>query len=227
MNSILTTFLDKKIIRKELVQIPDNSNDRPSRPGRFITSEQMNLINRFRFNNIDHAQMLRLMISSHVDSTPCADTAFSRMTDVSYRVYLALLNYYSAELSEEMYNIIAQNFILIRNLTTALKEKNQEATTAALRLLNENSNRIAELYNRMNPYWSESRWQNLMNRYIRLVYLAIFNLIGRNCELAYDIFDRIVAALMITMGDYMAEGIIWSLNVDGIEPIEQVQIPVL
>ncbi len=192
-----------------MLPIPNNdSNDSRSR---YLTYEQMNLINTFRGASFELANMGRLMLVSMIFDTPCADVIFGRLIQNTELFYNTFSNYYSDETSEQVANLIGQGIINMRGLTEALKSKNEQEATSLLQQWQQSTNMVADLFASMNPFWVKEQWQNLLHRYVQLNYQQMLALLMEDCERALSIFDRI-RALTVLMGDYMARGIMFGLT---------------
>lgn len=188
--------------------IPNDNNEGASR---YLTYEQMNLINAFRGVFLEQASMSRLMQASLIFDTPCADAIFSRLMQSPQITFDTFSNYYGAEMSERAANLISQNLIIMRNLAIALKEKNEEEATSLLQQWNRNIDEVSDLFASMNPYWIKEQWHSLLYRYFQLNYQQMLALITEDCERSLRVFDRI-RSVTVLMGDLMARGIMFGLS---------------
>lgn len=190
-----------------MFKIPNNDNE----PMRYLTYEQMNLINAFRNINQNYATYERFTLDCTLLNAPCFEAAYSRLLGVPYDAFRIFENYYSEENAAALYNLMVQDAILMHNLTNALIARNEEAADSVMQQWTQNIDAISELYARLNPYWTREQWNNLLIRNMQLNYQQILTLLSGDCARAFDIYDRI-RSQAILIGDYQARGIMRALE---------------
>ncbi|HZK01853.1 MAG TPA: hypothetical protein VFC96_03220 [Anaerovoracaceae bacterium] len=189
-----------------MFEIPNGDDVR----SRYLTYEQMNLINAFRRISMNAAIFGRLMLDCMIRDSPCFEAAYSRLLQVSYDTFRIFSNYYSEDDSEKLYGLMMQDYILMKRLVESLVAKDEQAAADTMQLWRENISKIADQYAMMNPYWTKEQWETLLSRNLQLVYQQILALFADDCPRAFNIFDRI-KSLSILIGDYQARGIMQNL----------------
>lgn len=187
-----------------------NNNERLTQP-RYITYEQMNLINTFREINMDLAIMGRMMVASLIFKSPCADAIFTRQLQIPSKMYNYFASFYGAESAQQIHNLVGQDIILMRRLTEALIARDEKEATAIMEKWYQNVDQLSDLFASLNPYWSKDQWHDLLFRYVQLNYQQITALLSNRYEQSLNIFDRI-KELMILIGDYQSRGVMKNLG---------------
>jgi hypothetical protein len=195
------------LIRKEVLKIPTDGDDRL----RYLTYEQMNLINAFRSINVNYAVFSRFMFDCMVRESPCFEAAYSRLLLVPYETFQIFSNYYSEEDGTKIYNLMVQDIVFMKRLTEALIDRDEKDALEIMRRWEENIGLLSEQYASLNVYWTREQWQSLLLRNFHLVYQQILSVVADDCSLSFGIFDR-VKSLATLIGDYQARGIIRGLT---------------
>jgi len=178
---------------------------------RYLTYEQMNLINAFRGLNLDQAILSMLMVSAIIHNSQCANVIFARLLQVPYLAYNYFACYYGTEPAQQICNLMSQNIIMTKRLTEVLMAKDEQTGAAILQQWNNNIDSQSDLFASMNPYWAGGQWHDLLYRALQLNYQQIMALLANECEQSLNIFNRI-KDLMILIGDYQARGIMKRLT---------------
>ncbi len=175
---------------------------------RDVTFEQMNAIITFRTVWLDMALWMREFIHSFVGDHPNLEAVTNRLyTGVPIRFYNALVVFYGTEIAEEYLNRISNIIVVFWRLVEAMKSGDQEGVQSATRELYETADQGAAFLASLNDYWDASRWRDLYTQYINLGIQVILAVLEGNYENEIRIYDRI-QDLTVTMGNYMANGII-------------------
>ncbi|MFA5635570.1 MAG: hypothetical protein WCX60_03385 [Anaerovoracaceae bacterium] len=175
---------------------------------RNVTFEQMNAILTFRTLWLDMAMWMRNFIHSFVHDDPNLEAVTNRLyTGVPIRFYNALVVFYGTEIAEEYLNRISNIIVVFWRLVEAMKSGDQEGVQSATRELYETADQGAAFLASLNDYWDASRWRDLYTQYINLGIQVILAVLEGNYENEIRIYDRI-QDLTVTMGNYMANGII-------------------
>ena len=175
---------------------------------RNVTFEQMNAILTFRTVWLDMAMWMRNYIHSFIRDHPNLPAITNRLyTGVPLRFYNALVVFYGTEIAEEYLHRISNIIIVFWRLVEAMKSGNQEEVQKATLELYETADQGAAFLASINDYWDASRWKDLYTQYINLGIQVILSVLGGNYENEIRIYDRL-QDLTVTMGNYMANGII-------------------
>lgn len=187
--------------------IPDNNNAQT----RYLTYEQMNLINAFRTINSNQAIYGKFLFDCIARDSPCFEAAYSRLLLVPQELFQIFSNYYSEEDAAGIYRLMMQDAIIMRNLADSVKDRDNEKANALLQQWHDNIDKLSDLYAGLNPYWSRTQWHELLYRQMQLTYQEMIASITDECPRAIEIFDRL-RTLGITIGDYQARGIMHGLT---------------
>lgn len=177
---------------------------------RYITYEQMNLINEFRLHSLEYAMWSRALATSLKFRTDSIDAVYERLLREPVDIYRAARNFYGPEMSEQYLDYLTQQVINYRNLTEALINNDYQNADRYWQNWRKTGDQIADFLARINPYWERSQWQRLLEEYHLMVYYQILAIISGDYRREIDIFDRIVDHT-ISMADYMSRGLMLNL----------------
>lgn len=178
----------------------------------FISYGHMNLKNDMRLLMSQLAYLSRSYIAS-------AYSGYGSNTAIAKKLYQLPLQFktkaeliFGIPLGEELVTILSMHVIYLQNLVEAIKKGDQAAYENYARELYENADQIAAYYAKINPFWDEIRWRNLLYSYTQtLIEEAVALRVGEY-EKDLEIFDRLLLDALL-MGDYLADGIIQYLTV--------------
>lgn len=114
--------------------------------------------------------------------------------------------------SERQQQLLQMQIVYLMMLTDALKNDDVDAMNESTGNLYRNADEMAAAYAEMNPFWSEAEWKRLLYAYTSMNIEQAVALMGGNFEKDLDIFDRLLLHAL-TMGDYLADGIIGYLTI--------------
>lgn len=128
---------------------------------RYLTYEQMHLINSFRFFMLDMAIYSRFIASCIIIYKDCFDVVFARLLQVPYDSFQQMSTYLGRQEAERYYNLINQHLIIMVELLRAMETGNQQETDALLKKWYQNAEESANYLASINPYWTKEQWHNL------------------------------------------------------------------
>jgi len=134
--------------------------------------------------------------------------------EVSFeRLYLENLNFgdmlrihFTRSISERYSQLLNQFPIGLRELITALLEKNFDAARLNIDRLLQNANQTAAFLASINPYFDETEWSNLLTTYVQDTMQEANLFASKDYRMDIEYFDRLMA-LSNTMGDTFAQGL--------------------
>ena len=177
---------------------------------RYITYEQMNLINEFRLHSLEYAMWSRALANALKFQTESIEAVYERLLREPADIYRTARNFYGPEISEQYLNYLTQQVINFRNLTEALINNDHLKADESWRNWNRTAEQIAEFLARINPYWERAQWVQLLQEYHLMVYYEILAILSGDYGRGIDIFDRVVDHTII-MADYMSRGLMMNL----------------
>lgn len=184
---------------------------------RYITYEQMNLINEFRLHSLEYAMWSRALATVLKFGTDSIDAVYERLLREPVDIYKVARNFYGPDMSEQYLDYLTQQVINFRNLTEALINNNYQKADHYWKSWNHTGEQIADFLARINPYWDKAYWQRLLEEYHLMVYYEILAILTGDYKREIEIFDRVIDHTII-MADYMSRGLM--LNLAGTAPGE-------
>lgn len=173
-----------------------------------ITFEQMNAILTFRTVWLDMAMWMRNFTKSFVDDHPNLEAVTNRLyAGVPLRFYNALVVFYGNDIAEAYLNRISNIIVVFWRLMEAMKSGDQEGVQKATQELYETASQGADFLASVNDYWEADWWRDLYTQFISQGIQMILSILQGNYENEIRIYDQI-QDLTVTMGNYMANGII-------------------
>lgn len=176
----------------------------------YLTYEQMNIINEFRFHVLELAIWGRSLALSLKYKLPDTEAIYARLLEVPSHFYDSMSTFYGQEIAEQFLNLLTQHLISFRTLTEALLSGDQAAADASLKQFYANADQISEFFARLSPFWDKRQWQNLLYQYIQMIYYHIQAIVTENHAMEIQIFDRIQYHTVL-LGDYLARGVLYQL----------------
>lgn len=195
--------------RNEVESIPNEPNPNPER---YVTYEQMNLINSFRFFMLDMAIYSRFVASCMLLYKGCFDVVFARLLQVPYDSYQQMSAYLGRERADKYYNLINQHIIIMVELIQALQAGDQKEADVLLAKWYRNAEESAAYLASINPYWTEEQWRSLFYKYVQLLLNQILTTQTNNFQETVAVFDEL-RYHSILIGDTLATGIMQLLNI--------------
>lgn len=183
--------------------IPNEPNPNPER---YLTYEQMNLINSFRFFMLDMAIYSRFVASCIILYNDCSDVVFARLLQVPYDSYQQMSAYMGRERADKYYNLINQHIIIMVELIHALQAGNRQEADTLLAKWYRNAEESAAYLPSINPYWTEEQWRSLFYKYVQLLLNQILTTQTKNFQETVAVFDEL-RYHSILIGDALAKGI--------------------
>lgn len=177
----------------------------------YLSYEQMNVINAFRFLTMQLAIWTRALITALKFQTDGVNEIYTKLHEVPIEIYDAMTTFYGAQAAEQFVNLLRQHVIILRDITVALLNNDGPAATDLLNRWYLNSEETADFFARLSPYWSKEQWKYLLDQYIQLLYHEIITFIQGDYKQSIQIFDRTLYQ-SILMADYASKGLIQNLQ---------------
>ncbi len=175
---------------------------------------QMNFIINFRNLWLDLASWTRSYFVSIISGFGNSNMVGERLYRIPVDFHERLQLVFGREVSEKFITLLSNHIILMMNLAISIKSGDNQQASALTSQLYQNINEFAAYFNTINPFWSDIQWKNLLDQYTRLTIEELVALASGNFEKDIDIYDRITYHTLF-LGDYMAEGILQFIEVEG------------
>lgn len=195
-------------MKSGVYEIPDNPTD--GFPP-YLTYEQMNLINQFRYLTTELAIWTRELVEDLKFNTGGVDEIYAKLHAVPVDIYEAMTTFYGAAAAEEFLNYLRQHVILVRSMTEALLANDTRTANELMRRWYFNADQTANFFAGLSPYWSTQQWRYLLYQYIQLIYAEILAFIQGNYQQSIQIFDRTLYHSTL-LADYASKGLIQNLQ---------------
>lgn len=154
------------------------------------------------------------------------EAIYRRLYNLPIKLKDKLQLVFGQQAGERQQQLLQMQIVYLMMLADALKNDDVEAMNESTGNLYRNADEIAAAYAEINPFWSEAEWKKLLYAYTSMNIEQAVALMGGNFEKDLDIFDRL-RLHMLTMGDYLADGIIQYLTIrEGDELPEPIMIEV-
>lgn len=179
-------------------------------PQQYLTYEQMNLINEFRYQTLLLGMWGRALIISMRYDLPNSDATYGRLLQVPISIYEKFSTFYGMETAERYSNLLTQYLINFRDLIMTLKSGDSAGAQAALQRWNQNVDDISTFFAQINPYWDREQWRNLLYQYNQLIYQHILSILTDDYAREIQINDRILYHTSL-IADYQSRGLLQKL----------------
>lgn len=166
----------------------------------------INIINTMRNLWEQHSFWTRSFIISTAHDLPDLQPVTERLLRNPSDFAMVLEPFYG-DGAKEFERLLREHLLIAGRLVNESKKGNTEAANAARAEWYKNADNIAYFLSRINPYWSQQEWQNMLRMHLRLVEQeAVLRLTGQYAE-DVALFDT-VEQQALEMADMMSEGII-------------------
>ncbi|MBE6033320.1 MAG: hypothetical protein E7222_01320 [Clostridiales bacterium] len=179
-----------------------------------IPPSQLNLIFQTRTVWRDLATWIRAYLASKHGGLGDKEAIREKLDELMLRS----TNIFSLVFGEEFANEyidLSTNFLnLLDALVDAQISGDVDAINEYTRQIYENSDRIAAFLARVNPYWQENRWRDLLYQFNDRTIEQSNTFLNQQFRENINLFDRILN-LTSTIGDYYSQGILDYLTFSG------------
>lgn len=139
--------------------------------------------------------------------------------DIADRLYIIPVDFhdrltliFGKQPAEEFLKLLSMHIILTEKIINAMKNGDQQEVNTNTVALYRNADDLASLLRRINPFWSNIQWRNLLYNFINMTLQQAVSFMSNEFKTAIDIYDRLASHSQL-LGDYMANGIIQYLVV--------------
>lgn len=172
-----------------------------------ISVSAVNLMNDFRMLWEQHVAWTRMTIISIVFDLPDEGFVVKRLLRNPLDFAHALRPFYGDVIASRFGQLLTEHLTIAAELVKAAKAGDSQKAEDAERRWYKNANDIAALLGRINPYWSEEIWRNMLHEHLRLVKAEAVYMLNKNYEKSIDAYGKNeIQALEIA--DIMSKGII-------------------
>ena len=186
-----------------------------------ITQSQMNMIHNSRIYYRRLTTWFWTYLFSRYWGIGTAEDAFGRLYLEALDIGNMLQILFSREYAEQYSQLLSRFTTTLRELLGAQREGNAEAVSQYVNSLYENVAERAAFLARINPYWSEEEYNELLGTYTRYILEDANAIASRDFIEDLELHDRFIS-LTNRMGDVFAEGLFdYITSGTGIVPPEE------
>ncbi|HYE69033.1 MAG TPA: hypothetical protein VEA58_10515 [Anaerovoracaceae bacterium] len=171
-----------------------------------ITYSQMSLIFNMRIFWRRLMIWTRIYIISRYLGIGTAEVSFERLYIENLDFGDMLRIHFSRSISDNYSQLLNQFSIGLRELITALIQKDLDAARQNIDRLLLNADQTAAFLASINPYFDEAEWKSLLRTYLQDTIQAANLFASEDYRMDIEYFDRLTA-LSNTMGDTFAQGL--------------------
>ncbi|AIG25717.1 hypothetical protein BRLA_c013780 [Brevibacillus laterosporus LMG 15441] len=154
-----------------------------------------------------HIYWTRLAVNSIVGDLPDKDPTIKRLLRNATDFAAAFQPFYGPTIAARFGELMKGHLTIAGELVQALHTGNSAAAADAQRRWYANADDIAIFLGRINPYWSQEEWRQMMYQHLRLLTAEVAARIAGNYEENVATND-LVEPQALEMADVMTSGII-------------------
>ncbi|MDF2999897.1 MAG: hypothetical protein K0Q48_16 [Bacillota bacterium] len=180
----------------------------------YIPYGQMNLIINFRTLWLNLSMWTRAFLLSISSELPNTEAVSKRLYEIPFQLGNILQLIFGQQAAEQFISLLSTHIIQMEAAINAQKNRDSQALDESVRLLYQNADELADFLSQINPFWFKGQWQTLLYTYISMTLEESTALLSGDYTRDIQIFDRIQYQTLL-IGDYMANGIVQYLDVQG------------
>ncbi|MBW7476342.1 acetylglutamate kinase [Paenibacillus oenotherae] len=154
-----------------------------------------------------HIYWTRLTVNAIVGGQPDEKETTERLLRNATDFAEALTPFYGPAIAARFGELLREHLTIAAELVKALLAGNTAAAEDAQKRWFANADAIAEFLSRINPYWSQTEWKNMLYDHLRLLSIEVTSRIAGNYKENIAINDQIEPQALM-MADVMTNGIV-------------------
>ncbi|WP_455715160.1 acetylglutamate kinase [Anaerosporobacter sp.] len=171
------------------------------------TQYQVELLNQLRLLWNQHVFWTRSFIISTAANLGDLDAVTKRLLQNPSDFGKVFQMFYDEQTVSTFVNLFTEHLQIAADLVNAAKNNDSNGVTEARNKWYQNADEIAAFFARINPYWSEQIWSDLLNDHLQMTEEeATLRLSGKYAE-DVKLFDQIELEAL-KMADYMFYGLL-------------------
>lgn len=172
-----------------------------------INSGACGLSNHLRLLWEQHVVWTRLVIISIIFNLPDVEFVTKRLLRNPKDFATALRPLYGEQVAARFDSLLTSHLVIAAELVKAAKAGDSRAAADAERRWYANADEIAAFLARINPYWSEQEWKDMLYKHLALTKAEAVNILTGKYAEGIAVFDQIEMQAL-EMADVMTNGII-------------------
>lgn len=172
-----------------------------------INSGVCGLSNHLRLLWEQHVVWTRLVIISIIFNLPDVEFVTKRLLRNPKDFATALRPLYGEQVAARFDSLLTSHLVIAAELVKAAKAGDSRAAANAERRWYANADEIAAFLARINPYWSEQEWKDMLYEHLAFTKAEAVNILTGKYAEGIAVFDQIEMQAL-EMADVMTNGII-------------------
>lgn len=172
-----------------------------------ISQAALNLNNQMRELWEQHGAWTRMAIMSIVFNLPDEQATLRRLLRNPSDFADALLPFYGKRNAREFDRLLTDHLAIAADLVRAAQAGNARRVEQLDRRWHQNAREIAAFFARINPFWSERRWRDMLFEHLRQVTQEAVTMLQGQFERSVRTYDAIETQ-SLGMADEMWRGIV-------------------
>lgn len=176
-----------------------------------IPPSQLNLIFQSRTIWRDLATWLRAYLASKHGGLGDIEAIWEKLDELLIKSTNIFSLVFGEQFADQYVTLLSNFNNILDALINAQINGDTNAINEYTKQLYENADQIAAFLSKVNPFWVESEWKNLLYQFNQMTIEQSNTFLNKDFRKNIDIFDRILN-LTSTIGDYYSQGILDYLN---------------
>lgn len=174
---------------------------------RSCANRRTEVINEMRELWTQHVYWTRFFIISTISELDDLKCVTNRLIENPGDFARVLRNFYGTAKAETFKKLLTEHLKIGGDLVNAAKDGNTEKADTLRKKWYENADDIAEFLCRINPFWNENEWRDMLYSHLELTEKEVGYRLKKEYPKDIANFDTIENEAM-EMADYMSQGII-------------------
>nr|WP_315021690.1 hypothetical protein [uncultured Aminipila sp.] len=172
-----------------------------------IPPSQLNLVFQSRTIWRDLATWLRAYLASKHGGLGDIEAIWEKLNELLIKSTNIFSLVFGEQFADQYVNLLSNFNNILDALVDAQIKGDTDAVNEYTKQLYENADQIAAFLSKVNPFWVESEWKNLLYQFNQMTIDQSTTFLNKEYRKNIDIFDRTLN-LTSTIGDYYSQGIL-------------------
>ena len=175
--------------------------------GKFISHGHMNLRNDYKLLALQITYLIRSYLVAVASGHGDAQAIESRLYGIPIKSQSKFQLVYGVQAGEELLNNLSFYLMKVFTVIHGMKAGDVKTVDENTKALYKISGQMAAHLTKINPFWNDVQWENLLYAYTSMILQSITMHLNHEFERELDLHERLLH-LGLTMGDYLADGMV-------------------
>lgn len=175
--------------------------------GKYLTYDQMNILTAYEKLWIKLSVWLRTYIKADIYDTRNLKSVTNYLNSLPSTFYPIFSTFHGSQAAQNLVNILFNFIQAAMGAVEAMKYGDNELASSRIIKWYQIADQLSSDLARINVYWDENQWKNLLYQFIKLTVDEINAIVNDQYEEEIQIYDRI-EDIVFLIASYMARGII-------------------